>query len=56
MSAMLKDHKEDVKEFETQGEKGNDPDIKGFAAKTLPTLRNHLQMAEQVAKKVGATG
>jgi putative membrane protein len=55
MSAMVKDHKEDIKEFETQGQKGSDPDIKGFASKTLPTLRSHLQMAEEVAKKVGAT-
>ena len=54
MSDMVKDHQEDVDEFKTQAEGGSDPDIKAFAAKTLPTLQTHLQMAQEVAKKVGA--
>jgi len=43
---MLSDHNKDVKEFEKQSTKGADPDIKAFAGKTLPTLREHLQMAK----------
>lgn len=54
MSDMVKDHEEDVKDFQTQGSDGNDSDIKAFAAKTLPTLQGHLEMARDVAKKVGA--
>ncbi|MEP6569921.1 MAG: DUF4142 domain-containing protein [Acidobacteriota bacterium] len=54
MSAMVKDHEEDVKEFQTQANEGTDPDVKAFAGKTLPTLQAHLQMARDVAKKVGA--
>ena len=54
MSAMLKDHQDDVKDFETQSKEGNDPEIKAFAGKTLPTLQQHLQMAQQAAQKVGA--
>jgi len=54
MSAMVKDHKDDVKDFQTQSQSGNDPEIKAFAGKTLPTLQQHLQMAEQTAQKVGA--
>ncbi len=54
MSAMVKDHEEDVKDFETQSKGGNDADIKMFAAKTLPTLREHLRMAQAAAQKVGA--
>ena len=54
MSGMVKDHEEDVKDFQTQANGGSDPDIKAFAAKTLPTLQGHLKMARDVAKKVGA--
>ena len=54
MSAMLKDHEDDVKAFETQSKDGNDADVKAFAAKTLPTLQGHLQMARDAAQKVGA--
>ena len=54
MKDMVKDHEEDVEEFKTQAEKGTDPEVKSFAAKTLPTLQSHLQMAQEVAKKVGA--
>ena len=54
MSAMLKDHETDVKDFDTQAKEGNDPEIKAFAGKTLPTLQQHLQMARQAAQKVGA--
>ena len=54
MSAMVKDHETDVKDFDTQSKEGNDPEIKAFAGKTLPTLQQHLQMAQQAAQKVGA--
>ncbi len=54
MSDMVKDHEEDVKDFQTQANEGTDPDIKAFASKTLPILQGHLQMARDVARKVGA--
>jgi putative membrane protein len=54
MSAMLKDHEEDVKAFQTQANQGTDPEIKAFAAKALPTLQAHLQLARDTAKRVGA--
>ncbi|HSS22781.1 MAG TPA: DUF4142 domain-containing protein [Pyrinomonadaceae bacterium] len=54
MSDMVKDHEEDVAEFETQSKEGNTAEVKAFAGKTLPTLQSHLQMAREVAKKVGA--
>jgi putative membrane protein len=54
MSDMVGDHETDVKEFQTQADKGNDPDVKAFAAKTLPILQKHLQMARDVANQVGA--
>jgi putative membrane protein len=55
MSHMVKDHQKDVKEFEKESTKGMDTDVKQFATTTLPILRQHLQMAETTAAKVGAT-
>jgi putative membrane protein len=51
---MVKDHEEDVAEFQKQANDGTDGDVKAFAAKTLPTLQSHLQMARDVAKGVSA--
>lgn len=52
---QLKDHEKDVPLFEKQATSGSDPELKAFAAKTLPTLRAHLQQARDLAGKVGAT-
>jgi putative membrane protein len=43
---MLKDHRKDVASFEREAGKGMDAEVKGFAAKTLPTLKEHLSMIE----------
>jgi putative membrane protein len=48
MKHMLKDHKEAVALFEKESKDGRDADLKAFAAKTLPTLREHLQMAKKL--------
>jgi len=47
MDDMVKDHREDVSEFRKESESGQDADVKAFAGKTLPTLEEHLKMAEQ---------
>ncbi|MBV8843173.1 MAG: DUF4142 domain-containing protein [Bryobacterales bacterium] len=46
INAMIADHKEDIAEFEKEANSGQDPDVKKFAMDTLPTLREHLKMAE----------
>ncbi len=56
MSMMVKDHQEDVAEFEREAASGADTDVKQWAERTLPTLRQHLQMAQETAGKVGAAG
>jgi putative membrane protein len=50
---MLADHKKDVAEFERQSTHAADADVKAFAAKTLPTLKDHLQQVEQLSKTIG---
>lgn len=59
MKHMVSDHKEAVALFERAARDGQDPAIKEFASKTLPTLREHLKMARKIAgvdeKQEGAT-
>ncbi len=52
MEDMVKDHKDDISEFEKEAKSGRDPEVKAFAAKTLPTLREHLRMAEDALADV----
>jgi putative membrane protein len=54
MRAMVDDHMKDVREFETAA-KSTDSDVKAFAEKTLPTLREHLKMAQDTNKAVSST-
>ena len=52
MDHMVKDHKKDIAEFKKQASSGKEPEIKAFAAKTLPTLQEHLKMAEAADAEV----
>ena len=52
MDHMVKDHKKDIAEFRKQASSGKDPEIKAFAAKSLPTLQEHLKMAEAANAEV----
>jgi putative membrane protein len=45
---MLKDHQKDVSLFQKQSTSGADGDLRAFAAKTLPTLQEHLRMAREL--------
>lgn len=49
---MVKDHEEDIKAFQTQADSGTDPDVKAYAAKTLPILQSHLEMIRGVQSKM----
>jgi len=50
VSAMVTDHQKAIAEFTKTG-KGADADIKAFAARTLPALREHLRHAQELQKK-----
>jgi putative membrane protein len=52
VEAMVEDHEKDVKEFQMQADSATDPDVKAFAAKTLPTLKTHLEMIKSIQSKM----
>jgi putative membrane protein len=43
-----KGHKDAVALFEAYAKSGDDPELKSWAAKTLPHLKEHLSMAEKL--------
>ena len=52
LSALIDDHKKDVKLFEKEAKSGNDSELKTWAANTLPTLRHHLEMVQTIEKDI----
>jgi putative membrane protein len=57
MTDMVADHQKDVAAFKHESTAGKDGDVKSWAGKTLPTLEDHLKMAQDTKGKVaGATG
>lgn len=52
VDAMVDDHEEDVKMFEDKAQNSTDPNVKAFAAKTLPTLKKHLEMIKAIQAKM----
>jgi putative membrane protein len=50
---MVKDHEEDLALFKKEASSGKDPTMKAYAQKTLPTLEEHLKMAQQLDGKAG---
>ncbi len=53
--AYIKDqiagHQQMAAMMQTEIQSGSDPDLKAFARKTLPTIQQHLQMAQQLQGK-----
>ena len=57
MQAMVEDHQKDVAAFRAESQNGKDPDVKAWAARTLPTLEQHYQQAQQINRSaVGTSG
>jgi putative membrane protein len=52
MEAMVDDHKEDIEKFQTQADKGKDPELKKFASENLPILKKHLELAQSTEKQI----
>ena len=49
--AMVKDHQEDVREYQEEAQSGTDPEVKAFAARHLPILQEHLRMAQRLPQR-----
>jgi putative membrane protein len=47
--AGVQDHQTAIQLFDQYSRNGTDRDLMGFATKTLPTLRSHLQTAQNIA-------
>jgi len=45
---MVKDHEEDIEEFDRASREARNPELKAFATKALPTLKEHLEMARRI--------
>ena len=52
MSEIVRDHTEDIALFERAAEISSDPDLKAWATRSLPMLRDHLALARQVNSEV----
>lgn len=49
---MVDDHETDVAAFQKQADTATDPDVKAFAAKTLPVLKKHLEAIKAIQAKM----
>jgi putative membrane protein len=57
MQLMVRDHDADVREFDRQSKSAKDPDVKAWAGKTLPVLKEHQVKARELAASMKtATG
>lgn len=50
MTGQVKAHRSAVKLFTDQAKNGQNADLRSFASKTLPTIEEHLKMAEEIAR------
>jgi putative membrane protein len=52
---MVKDHEEDIADFNKEANGGKNTSIKDFATQTLPTLQDHLKEAKEMRQNVSAS-
>ncbi|MGJ5818174.1 DUF4142 domain-containing protein [Paludibaculum fermentans] len=56
IAAMVDDHKEDILAFQQASVSAQDPAVRKFAEKMLPTLRNHLEKAVALQREYASAG
>ena len=52
LAMMVNDHEKNIAAFEKEAKDGEDADVKAWAEKTLPTLKEHLKMVQDVQSKM----
>jgi putative membrane protein len=55
MRAMIRDHRQDVAEFRAESNSAKAADVKQYASSTLPTLEDHLKLAQSTDRSVLAS-
>ncbi len=50
IQAMVKDHKEDLKDFKSEAQMAQDPSVKQIATQGSNIIQQHLQLIEQIAQ------
>ena len=55
MNHMVQDHQKDIKEYEKGQQQVTNPDEKALVSETLPILKEHLSMAQNIQKSVQAS-
>lgn len=50
----VKDHQQAIALFEEEAQRGRNPTLRGYAEHTIPTLRQHLAMAQRFSGASGA--
>lgn len=50
IQAMVKDHKEDLKDFKSQAESSQNPNVKQIAEQGSQIIQKHLDLIEQIAQ------
>ena len=51
---MVEDHEKDVAAFKRESQQAQDPDLKAWVTKTLPTLEDHLKSIKQIESQVAS--
>jgi putative membrane protein len=56
MSMMVAGHRKVAESLRKESSAGKDADVKAWASKTLPTVEEHLKMAQDTTREVGTSG
>lgn len=56
MTMMVAGHRKVAESFRTEATSGQDADLKAWVTKTLPTIEEHLKLAQDTNRAVGTAG